>query len=256
MSKFLSFIFSFLIILSSCTKKKLVQKNVHAPKIEIDKKLSPLENILKQSVEYTWLKGRARIHISSEDGSYTVSSSIKMRKDSIVFANAVLLIEAGKFLLKNDSAIVVDGIHKEYSVIKKNEIKNKFGIDNLDAHSFQNLMVGLPPFMIDKSYTINSTDSQINLSHQSRVGLEKMTFNINNMRLSNYSYKQNESQYIHFDYNNYQIVNNYNLPYNIIVNLVGTKKITIEIEVSNWEFINQYEEFIFKIPNSYKRQSN
>ena len=100
-----------------------------------------------------WFNGKAKISFDHPELSMSFSSTIKMRKDSIFWANGKKLgLEAGRILVNQDSAFVLDRLNNDYIVE---------GLDYMERHSLpgdfnalQQFVLGNPLMPMDGSFQV------------------------------------------------------------------------------------------------------
>ena len=108
------------------------------------------EYVQKQMVQNQfnaeWVSAKAKIKFSDEDRNMTVFSSIKMRKDSVIWLNAKAFgIEAGRVMIRPDSIFVIDRLNKRYMEKDIWWLQDEFGLP-VDFKGLQAMLLGNPIF--------------------------------------------------------------------------------------------------------------
>ncbi len=105
-----------------------------------------------------WFNGKAKISFDHPDLSMSFTSTMKMKKDSIFWANGKKLgLEAGRMLINQDSAFVIDRLNNDYIVE---------GLDYLERHNLpagfnvlQQFVLGNPMVAMDAGFQVEKAPS-------------------------------------------------------------------------------------------------
>jgi hypothetical protein len=105
-----------------------------------------------------WFSGKARISFDHPELSMSFSSTIKMKKDSIFWANGKKLgLEAGRILVNQDSAFVIDRLNNDYIVE---------GLDYMERHNLppgfnvlQQFVLGNPMVAMNAGFQVEKAPS-------------------------------------------------------------------------------------------------
>ena len=105
-----------------------------------------MKKLVQQQVEFEWFSAKARLSFSGEDLSISVSSNLRMQKDSLIWANArKLSIEAGRVLIRPDSFFVIDRINRQYAKQPVSAIAETLQLP-ANFEVMQTLLLGNPVF--------------------------------------------------------------------------------------------------------------
>lgn len=110
-----------------------------------------------------WFNGKAKVSFDHPDLSMSFSSTIKMKKDSIFWANGKKLgLEAGRILVNRDSAFVLDRINNDYIAE---------GLDYMERHNLpgdfnalQQFILGNPLMPMNGDFKVEKTPSGYHIS--------------------------------------------------------------------------------------------
>lgn len=137
-----------LALLQSCNINKNISKT--PDKMNADELIGYL-NASQHLPE--WFNGKAKISFAHPDLSMSFTSTIKLRKDSIFWANGKKLgLEAGRVLINQDSAFVLDRLNGDYMVE---------GLDYMERHNLpgdfnalQQFVFGNPLIAMDAGFQV------------------------------------------------------------------------------------------------------
>jgi len=106
-----------------------------------------MKKMAQQQVRADWLSARARIQYEDDDLSVSATANLRMRKDSIIWANVKKLnIEVGRALIRPDSFFVIDRINREYSRYSMSALADMFQVP-ANFQVLQAILLGNPFFL-------------------------------------------------------------------------------------------------------------
>jgi hypothetical protein len=199
-----------------------------------------------------WFNGKAKISFDHPDMSMSFSSTIKMRKDSIVWANGKKLgLEAGRILVNRDSAFVLDRINNDYIVE---------GLDYMERHSLpgdfnalQQFVLGNPLLPMTASFKVEKAPSAYHIfgSHQ---GIDiDYYFSKKSLLLQKVIVTQKgKDKKLEFSLEEYAMLDDkVNFPYLRNIKMKdGKENTTVQIKFTKVE-IDVPQEFKFVVPGKY-----
>lgn len=249
---FLSFLFLFLIITAGCKNKKAITSSTGLP-IQTSEFL--ISQLAKNQVNAEWLTAKTKITFDNNNQTQRAYSTIKMRKDSIIWMNVKKLgIEAARVQITPDSVYLIDRINGEYTVKGLDFITEKF---NLPANfsTLQNFLLGNAVF-----FTRNLTASNDNLNYQllgetdrlvSQYWLNGLTYQLTKMYFSE---KEQKRQLISIlsDYRPLNETQNFSYFRSIDLDSTEMGKVMVQFDFTEVN-INQPTTIRFSIPNHYDR---
>jgi len=210
------------------------------------------ESLGRQDHNYPWLGMQASLSYDDGSNNATANLSLRNRKDSVIWASANLLIEAVRILINKDSATLLNRLQKNYSVFPVSDLSKILGIDNLDIKSVQNTLQGIPPFGINDKSTFESKDGKYLISNQQATYKETYVLSAKTLKMTEYRYERNASEYVEFHYSNYKLTANQWLPNKIEADVHSQDKIHIILDVTDYS-IQATDEVPFSIPQSYTK---
>ncbi len=105
-----------------------------------------MAHLMTNQVKADWLDGRAKI--SYNDGSFSISlsSNIKLRKDSLIWMNAKKLgFEVARVLVTPDSVYILNRLNREYSIKGLASLQKDYNLPG-DFKTLQQVILGNPIF--------------------------------------------------------------------------------------------------------------
>ena len=106
-----------------------------------------MKQLIQNQVKAETFSGRAKVKYRGEDSSITVSSSIKIRKDSAIWLNAKAFgLEAGRALIRPDSVFILDRINKQYYAKSFEWLRREYGVP-VNYEGLQAMLLGNPVFL-------------------------------------------------------------------------------------------------------------
>ncbi|MBK7409408.1 MAG: DUF4292 domain-containing protein [Saprospirales bacterium] len=212
-----------------------------------------LKKLVQQQVDLEWFSAKARINYADENFSISATANLRMRKDSIIWANVKKLnIEAGRALIRPDSFFVIDRINRQYSRQPVSAITDMFQVP-ANFQMLQTILLGNPVFLTTDLqagveapfYTLRGEDDRYttiyhldgkDYSLQKITFIEKMERREVSMGLSDYKTLGKKQKFAYFR--------------TLRVDSPQTGPLFIEIEFSKLE-INTPKSIEFEIPSRY-----
>ena len=247
--KKLLFILSLAAAFSSCGSKNKGMTSAHA-----DKDLGALISSLQKSPQdYKWIHANGSAHYNGNGQDFTASTSLRLRKDSILWGNVNVFIEVARLLVNKDSVTMLNRPQKQYSVFPVADLQKMLAIPNLTLSSLQDILMAYPPFALNNKYEFLKRENDYKLSYTGPNYREEMTIDAATLRMKEYVFKINESRKIRITYEDFSKEGNLILPNKINFELESPEKTQILIEISSYTFADA-DEAPFSIPSSYRKQ--
>lgn len=202
--------------------------------------------------KYSWLITEAELDYDDGSSDITANLAIRNRKDSVIWASANKMIEAVRILFNKDSAIILNRLQKNYSVLAIPDIDKTLGMNNLGFHSVQNILLGIPPFEIDNNSRFSLVKDSYKVESQSPLYKEIIVIDKSMMRMLQYRYEKNMKEYVVINYSNYKQAGDQYLPNIIDVEIHTPDKIHITLNVSGYS-LPKNGDVPFQIPASYTK---
>lgn len=106
-----------------------------------------MKKLVQQQVKCDWFSARARIDYEDANFGVSVTANLRVRRDSLIWANAKKLnLEVGRALIRPDSIFVIDRINREYSSMS---VAEAVGFLRVPANFqiLQSILLGNPFFL-------------------------------------------------------------------------------------------------------------
>ena len=213
-----------------------------------------MNHLVTNQVRADWLDGKAKISYNDGNFSVSISSNIKMRKDSLIWMNAKKLgLEVARVLITPDSIYVLNRLNREYTVKGLSSLQKDYNLPG-DFATLQQVILGNPIFFFTGNMELENSSIAYHLFGKSGekeshyyldnpgLLLRKMTFKDKmanrNMDLSLGEYGKTDDQ------------QDFSYLRNVLVDSRETGKAELEIKFTKIT-LNQPTEMEFQIPDRY-----
>ncbi len=236
----------------SCKRTKSISKSDTPEAPAIDNNFKSLkEKVNSAAYNYQWLRTRADINYKSAEDQYSAQASFRIKKDELIWSSVSVLIEAARLLITNDSAVMMNKLQREYTVLRTQDLQKMLAIEGLDIKALQKLLLAQPPFGIREGSKLTTTENAYSLQFQNASFKEEMELG-NTLNLQKYRFERNASQHITVSYSNFTRVDEKFLPQKIVFDIASPEKILITLNVSDYTFLDS-DDAPFSIPANYKK---
>ena len=196
-----------------------------------------------------WLNLSARIRIKSTKQNISVSTTIKSRKDSLVWVRMTKLLEVVRAQVTESEFELINRIDRTYTSYSYQDISTyvdpKEGIGAL-----QSLLVGDIPFSLkdadfdedELGYVLHVKDSISQRAHVSKENLKLLQYEIES---------EKDSTKATVSFLEYTETEKGPFPKKINVEIIGADLERISIEITKLEF-PKHEQVDFEVPQGYK----
>jgi len=245
-----SFVYLILIVLTlqACTKKA-------TPILSLEPK-----NLSIEEIDFDYFHGKARINFRDDKKEREVKSTIRVRKDSVIWMTfSVVGVQGGKALINKDSIVIVSTVDKEYYVFGYKELSERFRF-TIDYSVIQAAFLGnlvVPRLPEDQIVQ----DGSFNLLQQTRGTVSiKNYINTASTKLEKVEMRESDTNNsLTLNYTNFQQVGPKIFPYNGVISLfyktaAGVLNNTITFEYTKAEVGDRELRFPFNIPRKYERR--
>ncbi len=144
--------FYFLLVLvlmgsmSSCKNKDKKNKKPGKGKTSLISK-----QFLSNQLDFQWFNSKANVRFSDSKSTQSFSSTIRIRKDSVIWMTIKKLgIEGGRVLVRPDSIFVINRMQREYYARDYTFLEDEFNIKT-DFNTLQQMLVGNALFLNEKT---------------------------------------------------------------------------------------------------------
>ncbi|MCB0568216.1 MAG: DUF4292 domain-containing protein [Phaeodactylibacter sp.] len=149
-----------LLAFSSCsaTRKgaKTAKKDVNAAYL--------LGQLAKNRLQPDWFEGKLRIDYTDDAQSVSASATIRMKRDSLVWASVRKLgFELARVLVTPDSVYVLDRINNEYTVESLDYLSTSYGLP-AELGQLQDFILGNPLFFDSRGLLAEPSGTAYHLS--------------------------------------------------------------------------------------------
>lgn len=242
---------AFTLTLNSCKTTKVIDKKVDEKSEEY--LLSKLTN---KEINFDWFTSKAKIKYKDDNTGITVTSTIKMKKDSLVWMNVKKFgLEVARVMITPDSVYVMDRFNREYYVEDIGYVERLYNIPS-DLSTIQNILMGkaviltkdnLSSKTLPDAYIITANDQKL----ENEYWLDNTTLLLKKMLLKD----RLDKRTINLDLQEYDALNEqqkFSYLRKLNMNSQETGNVDVEIKFSNVK-INVPDEIRFEIPKRYTR---
>jgi hypothetical protein len=216
-----------------------------------------------KNLDFEYLALRTKIKYKNDNKSQKATANIRIKKDSLIWFSITpgLGIEAARGLISKDSIIILDKIHKTYSILKFEDLSKQFHFD-LDLNLIESVLVGnmiWPVASSDKVirepglYNITKKNGDLTISHligNNTMKLEKI-----------YAISDTTQNSLDINYQDFNLIDNKAFPNsaNIYIKYIAKKDNSekfsnITLDHSKVEIDKKKLKFSLNIPSKYERK--
>lgn len=213
-------------------------------------------------IDFDYLSAKSKISFKSPQQSIdNASVNIRVRKDSLIWISISKLgIEAARGLITRDSIVIIDKIHREYSVYDFPTLSKQFNFAmNFDL--LQALIVGNLPLPKRPAQKVKNERNYLLLRQsEGKVLVENYIGEDRKLKRLMVT-EQPTKNTLRLDYEDFSSLNNFLFPYTSLVTLDYQSKTDgqfyqtlLRIKYSKVELVDKNPGFPFTIPASYERR--
>ncbi|GAB3490658.1 hypothetical protein GCM10027341_02700 [Spirosoma knui] len=214
-------------------------------------------------IDFQYLTAKSKISFKGpEQDIDNANINIRVRKDSLIWLSVSKLgIEAVRGLITRDSIIIIDKIHKEYSVYDFPTLSRQFNF-NMNFELLQALIVGNLPLPKRPAQKIkNERDYLLLRQSEGKVLVENYIGEQDRKLKKLMVTEQPTKNTLRLDYEDFTSLNNFLFPYTSLVTLDYKSKTDgqfyqtlLRIKHSKVELVDKSPGFPFTIPATYQRR--
>jgi hypothetical protein len=242
-------------LLASCktAKKTNVGKiNKNSPELL-------LKTLQTNQVNVNWLEGRAKIDFSDAKTSIGATATIRIKKDSVIWASVRKLgFEVARALVTKDSVYIMDRINNEYDVKGLDYLQRTYNLP-ADFASVQAIFLGNPIFFNTGDLQSETAGSNYHLYGKSTTMDAHYWLDQNTLQLGQMRFKDlQDNREVNIKLEDYQsLANNQKFSYlrKLELNSRQTGAVKVEMQFSQLD-INSPKDVRFEIPNRYTRSNS
>ncbi len=214
-----------------------------------------LKHLKQNEIQATWFSSKASIDFNGNNQSVSLTSNIRMKKDSIIWMNIKKFgFEVGRAMITEDSVFVLSRLTQQYLAKDLNYLKNNFNV-SLTFSQLQALLLGNPIYFSDK-YKSNIKGNEYRLvtsnsDYQVEYFLDGLSYLLTTMIIRD----KKEIRDVSVDQSDYKLLANgksfsYFRRLDFFTSSSGS--ITIELDFSKIE-IDVPKKTPFSVPDDYER---
>jgi len=213
-------------------------------------------------IDFDYLTAKSKVSFKGPEQSIdNASVNIRVRKDSLIWVSISKLgIEAVRGLISRDSIIILDKIHREYSVYDYPALSKQFNFAmNFDL--LQALIVGNLPLPKRPAQKVkNERDYLLLRQSEGKVLVENYIGEDRKLKKLMVT-EQPTKNTLRLDYEDFSLLNDFLFPYTSLVTLNYQSKTDgqfyqtlLRIKHNKVELVDKNPGFPFTIPASYERR--
>ncbi len=213
-------------------------------------------------IDFDYMTAKSKVSFKGPEQSIdNASVNIRVRKDSLIWVSISKLgIEAVRGLISRDSIIILDKIHREYSVYDYPALSNQFNFAmNFDL--LQALIVGNLPLPKRPAQKVkNERDYLLLRQSEGKVLVENYIGEDRKLKKLMVT-EQPTKNTLRLDYEDFSLLNDFLFPYTSLVTLNYQSKTDgqfyqtlLRIKHNKVELVDKNPGFPFTIPASYERR--
>jgi hypothetical protein len=246
--------FLLLVVLSFSACK--TSKKVSVKKADRNKPEVLFDELIRNQVKADWMEARVKLKYQDDYQSLRAASTIKMRKDSVIWMNVrVLGFEAGRALITKDSVFVLMRLQKQYLAESLDYLEESY---NMPANltTLQNLLLGNPLFFQTSGFNLDQKELSYHLYGkndwmESHYWLNNADLSLQKMDFDDFR----ENRKVNMTLENYtQTTDNQNFSYfrKLELSSEQTGNISVDIDFTKVD-LNTPKNINFEIPERYTR---
>ena len=244
-------LFLIVIVLFSCSKKTAVT----------DPNFVKNNKLVFEIPDFEYLNTKTKIQYKDADNSLSASATIRIKKDSIIWMSLspALGIEAARAMITQDSMVLMNRLHKEYTVYDFQLLSEKFHFD-IDYQLIQSMILGNLPLKTDSSSNEVISSKQFYIVKQ-RNGDYAIDSYISRelMKLQKVEMMEVPTRNsITLEYENFKPLAAFSIPFNSFISLnyeQGSELKSTEINIKHGRAeLASALRFPFVIPSRYERK--
>lgn len=251
--KQLTILFSIIVFITATSCKGL--RGTKGSKLKNRSSEYLMKQLMQHQVKAETFSGRAKVKYRGESTSITVSSSIKIRKDSAIYLNAKAFgLEAGRALIRPDSVFILDRINKQYYAKSFDWLRKEYGLP-VNYDGLQAMLLGNPVFLttdlVASKDSLNYYLKGENARFLTEYGIQGANFQLLSMLIDEKGKAQRGGMEL-TDYRSLADGQNFSYIRQLFFDSPDTGETEVGIEFSKIT-INEATKIAFRIPPTYTK---
>ncbi|WP_323134422.1 DUF4292 domain-containing protein [Tellurirhabdus rosea] len=223
--------------------------------------VDPRQNV--DQIDFRYLTAKSKVSFKSKEQDINNANvNLRIRNDSLMWLSMTVAgIEGARALITPDSIVIVDRIHREYSVFDYPTLSRRFNF-NLTYDLLQSLIVGNLPLPREPAQKIkNEKDLLLLRQDEGKVRVENYIGEANRKLKKLLVVEQPTKNTLTLDYEDFTVLNNFLFPYTSLVKVDYKSgadgqfyQTVLEIRHNKVELTDKNPGFPFSIPAKYERR--
>lgn len=223
---------------------------------------NPNPNKLKiKNLDFEDLTLRTKIKFRSGTEDLKATAHIRIKQDSLIWFSLTpgLGIEAARGLISKDSIVLVDKIHKEYTILQFKDLTEKFNF-NLDYHLIESILLGNMIWPVESEDNVVKQDTYYSVSKEKGDLAIAHYIGINTMKLEKLeAVSDSTKNSMNIMYSEFDLISEKIVPAKAAISIQyksrkdGRRKISnINFDHTRIDIDGKKQKFSFDIPDKYK----
>lgn len=216
-----------------------------------------------KDIDFRYLTTRSKISFKNQDQEINnTTTNFRVAKDSLIWLSiSGIGVEVARALVTQDSVVVMDRIHRNYSVYSYDALSQQFNF-RLTFQLIQSLLIGNLPFPQQPAQRLSADNSQVLLRQQIGNALVDNFIGAENRKLKKLQVAEQATQNtLTLEYDDFNALNNFLFPYKGSVNIHAKSgkdgqfhQTVLQIQHTKVEITEKDPGFPFSIPDRYERK--
>ncbi|MEL7144852.1 MAG: DUF4292 domain-containing protein [Bacteroidota bacterium] len=220
-----------------------------------------VEDLQVNETDFEYLSAKVKIDYQDDLKDFKTTSSLMMRKDSIIWFNAVKgPLEVSRGIFTQDSVVILDKVKKTYVIYNYEELSEKIDFE-LNFKLIQAAVIGNLIFPFEKE-KVATTEEFYNYKRRDGRFVFDNYIGRKSMKIEKMVVQDMDTQHtLQVDYKNFQLVDEQLLPYEVFStfnyfsrNTSTNKKTIVNITFNKASIEKKPLRFSFRIPQKYERK--
>lgn len=234
-------------------------KKANVGKVDINSPEALMKTLITNQVNVQWFSGRAKIDFSDDKMSIGVTATIRIKKDSVIWASVRKLgFEVARALITKDSVFIIDKINDTYEARDLNYLAKEYNVP-ASYEAIEAIFLGNPVFFTTTGFQSELKENNYHLFGKSvtmdtHYWLDSKTLQLNRMQFE----EVKDNRVVNVKLEDYQALpDNQKFSYlrKLEMNSKQTGAIKVDMQFSQLE-INSPKDVRFEKPQRYTRGSN
>ncbi|WP_421828017.1 DUF4292 domain-containing protein [Larkinella sp.] len=214
-------------------------------------------------VDFAYLTAKSKVSFKSKDQDINNANvNLRIDKDSLIWLSVSGVgVEVARALITKDSVVIMDRIHREYSVYDYTSLSQRFNF-NLTFGLIQSLLIGNLPLPQEPAQRVkNEKDYLLLRQREGKVMVDNYIGEENRKLKKLLVVEQPTRNSLTLDYEDFTVLNNFLFPYTSLVTVDYKSKndgqpyqTVLRIRHNKVELTDKNPGFPFSIPPKYQRR--